>query len=134
MPVELKTNESAARVAAKWWLQARNRMNIAGEAIAIHIGHELDSAAFVEAINDPDLSKHVTKTMRQLDSSVIVAAMQGQPIFDERALRALFEALASDPSSNFKRSPRGTYRNPAVARDWKWFQAGVRSLAERDAG
>jgi hypothetical protein len=40
-------------------------------------------------------------------------------------LRAQFEAQASDPSFKFARSRKGTYVNPALARDWKWFQAGV---------
>lgn len=41
------------------------------------------------------------------------------------ALRTHFEALASDPSFKLSRSRRGTYVNPAVARDWKWFQLGA---------
>lgn len=44
-------------------------------------------------------------------------------------LRRAFEALSVD-SYQFKRSSRGTYRNPAVARDWKWFQAGFRACEE----
>lgn len=40
-------------------------------------------------------------------------------------LRTHFEALASDPSFKLRRSRRGTYVNPAVARDWKWFQLGA---------
>ena len=38
-------------------------------------------------------------------------------------LRQQFEKLASD-SYGFKRSRKGNYMNPAVARDWKWFQLG----------
>ena len=41
------------------------------------------------------------------------------------ALRTHFEALASDPSFKLSRSRRGTYVNPAVSRDWKWFQLGA---------
>lgn len=48
------------------------------------------------------------------------------------ALRAHFEALASDPSFKLSRSRRGTYVNPAVARDWKWFQLGA-SRAQQPA-
>lgn len=44
-------------------------------------------------------------------------------------LRQAFEALAVD-SFKFTRSPKGTYRNPAVARDWKWFQAGANQPKE----
>lgn len=131
MPTTTHPNEHAAKVAAKWWLQARNRLNIAGEAIAIHIGHELDPGAFIAGVNDPELQKHVTQTMRKLDSSLIVAALQGKPILDENALRARFEKLASDPSHKFQRSPRGTYRNPAVARDWKWFRAGAAAASQK---
>lgn len=39
-------------------------------------------------------------------------------------LRTEFEKLASDPTYKFARSPKGTYRNPALARDWKWFKLG----------
>lgn len=49
------------------------------------------------------------------------AAPQAAP---EEALRKRFEALASD-SYNFRRSHRGCYVNPAVARDWKWFRLGA---------
>lgn len=40
------------------------------------------------------------------------------------ALRAKFESLARD-SHRFRRSRKGTYVNPQVARDWKWFQLGA---------
>lgn len=43
---------------------------------------------------------------------------------EEDRLRALFEATAKD-SFNFRRSRRGTYVNPAIARDWKWFYIGA---------
>lgn len=49
--------------------------------------------------------------------------------------REAFEAQAKD-SFNFSRSRKGTYNNPAVARDWKWFAAGcehVRALAASEA-
>jgi hypothetical protein len=45
---------------------------------------------------------------------------------DTEELRAKFEALASD-SYDFKRSHKGNYMNPAVARDWKWFRLGYRA-------
>lgn len=38
-------------------------------------------------------------------------------------LRRLFESHNHD-SYGFARSIRGTYRNPVIARDWKWFQLG----------
>lgn len=40
------------------------------------------------------------------------------------ALRERFEAIAQC-SHRFNRSRRGTYTNPATARDWKWFQLGA---------
>lgn len=41
------------------------------------------------------------------------------------AQRADFERLANGKAAcGFKRSRRGTYVNPAIARDWKWFQLG----------
>lgn len=39
-------------------------------------------------------------------------------------LRAFFEQANND-SYGFKRSRRGNYVNPAIARDWKWFCLGV---------
>lgn len=46
------------------------------------------------------------------------------------ALRKHFEALARDPSFKLRRSRRGTYVNPAVARDWKWFQLGASQVQQ----
>lgn len=43
---------------------------------------------------------------------------------EEDKLRAQFESINRD-SFNFKRSRRGTYVNPAIARDWKWFRLGA---------
>jgi hypothetical protein len=44
----------------------------------------------------------------------------------EDELRKLFESQARD-SHGFQRSTRGTYTNPAVARDWKWFLNGAQA-------
>lgn len=41
----------------------------------------------------------------------------------EEELRRRFESQNRD-SFGFRRSRKGTYVNPAVARDWKWFQRG----------
>jgi hypothetical protein len=43
-------------------------------------------------------------------------------IFED--FRADFERMAND-SHGFKRGRHGGYRNPAVARDWKWFCLGI---------
>lgn len=59
-------------------------------------------------------------------TAMLTAAPQA-PTLDAgvvRDARAEFEAMNRD-SHGFKRSPRGTYQNPPVARDWKWFQAGI---------
>lgn len=46
-------------------------------------------------------------------------------IDDNPELRLAFESLANkDNSFGLKRSRRGVYVNPAIARDWKWFQLG----------
>lgn len=52
---------------------------------------------------------------------------------NETELRAQFEALAHD-SYGFKRSRKGTYQNPAVARDWKWFQLGYAAFIAKATG
>lgn len=39
-------------------------------------------------------------------------------------LRLVFEQNNRD-SYDFKRSRRGTYVNPAIARDWRWFLLGA---------
>jgi hypothetical protein len=41
-------------------------------------------------------------------------------------LRADFERLANkNAACGLKRSRKGTYVNPQIARDWKWFQLGA---------
>ncbi len=45
---------------------------------------------------------------------------------EEKALREAFERLVGNHDSyGLKRSRRGTYTNPAISRDWKWFQLGA---------
>jgi hypothetical protein len=40
-------------------------------------------------------------------------------------LRVAFEKLVGDRDSfHLRRSRRGTYVNPAIARDWKWVRLG----------
>lgn len=51
----------------------------------------------------------------------------------EAILRADFERLEND-SSKFARSRKGTYVNPAVARDWKWFQLGAIAREHLETG
>lgn len=43
-----------------------------------------------------------------------------------------FESTNRD-SHKFKKSVRGTYVNPAVARDWKWFQLGMKHATEDES-
>lgn len=57
--------------------------------------------------------------------------MNNRDTAEQAALRAKFESLASD-SFGFRRSHRGTYMNPAVARDWKWFQLGAATNKKDD--
>lgn len=41
-------------------------------------------------------------------------------------LRPDFERMANkNAGCGLRRSRRGTYVNPAIARDWKWFQLGA---------
>jgi len=48
-------------------------------------------------------------------------------------LRVVFELLvAGRDSYGLKRSRKGTYQNPAIARDWKWFQLGAASQRVKD--
>lgn len=51
--------------------------------------------------------------------------MNNKPLSNQQTeeLRKTFERLAND-SFGFRRSRKGNYVNPAVARDWKWFQLG----------
>jgi len=44
---------------------------------------------------------------------------------DDPYFRDQFEKLASDLLHKFRKSRRGTYVNPAVSRDWKWFRLGA---------
>ena len=43
-----------------------------------------------------------------------------------------FESTNRD-SCEFKKSVRGIYANPAVARDWKWFQLGMKHATEDES-
>jgi hypothetical protein len=52
----------------------------------------------------------------------------------EDELRAAFEAHCSKASTwGLKRSRKGTYVNPATARDWKWFKLGAEALGAHTA-
>ena len=51
-------------------------------------------------------------------------------VFDIENLRKIFESQARD-SHDFARSVKGTYTNPAVARDWKWFIKGATAISQR---
>lgn len=46
-------------------------------------------------------------------------------MFHFEQYRADFERLHSPGSYGFKRSLKGNYVNPALARDWKWFCMGL---------
>lgn len=52
---------------------------------------------------------------------------------DEVQLHVRFESVARD-SNGFKRSRNGTYVNPAVARDWKWFLLGFHAAIAKATG
>ena len=47
----------------------------------------------------------------------------------EEELRRRFESLNRD-SYSFRRSRKGNYVNPAIARDWKWFRQGHQAQLE----
>lgn len=61
-------------------------------------------------------------TPTEQTAAEIIALCERRSTVDE--LRKQFESLNRD-SYNFRRSRRGTYVNPAIARDWKWFILGV---------
>lgn len=83
--------KDAARVAAKWYLQAHNRMNLAGEAIAISIGHEIDREGFLAGIHDNELARSVTDWMRKIDRRNGELATAGPT--DRALMRKALEAL-----------------------------------------
>jgi hypothetical protein len=50
-------------------------------------------------------------------------------ITETEKARVVFEQLVGDRDSyHLKRSRKGTYVNPAIARDWRWFQLGYARL------
>lgn len=87
----MSTDSKSARIAAKWWLQARNRNNLAGEAIAIRIGHEIDPAAFIVGIEDGELQREVADTMRKIDERT--AELASAPPSNTALLRQALGAL-----------------------------------------
>lgn len=49
-------------------------------------------------------------------------------------LRVDFERLANrNAACGLKRSRKGTYVNPTVARDWKWFQLGAIAQSQKES-
>ena len=53
-----------------------------------------------------------------------IAGLGSAPDADK--LREAFERLVGHRDSyGLKRSRKGTYVNPAIARDWKWFRLGA---------
>lgn len=46
---------------------------------------------------------------------------------NEEQLRQEFEKLNRD-SYGFRRSRRGSYVNPVIQRDWKWFKLGAQAF------
>lgn len=46
---------------------------------------------------------------------------------NEEQLRQEFEKLNRD-SYGFRRSRRGSYVNPVIQRDWKWFKLGAQTF------
>lgn len=49
-------------------------------------------------------------------------------------LRPDFERLANKSAAcGLQRSRKGTYVNPAIARDWKWFQLGAIAITTGSA-
>lgn len=91
-----------------------------GDVVGVLEG-KLSSASPVEPADQSDVYAEGIAAGRRLES-----ALSNQPA-NEDELREVFEAMAND-SLGFKRSRRGTYQNPPIARDWKWFLAGA-SLA-----
>jgi hypothetical protein len=64
----------------------------------------------------------------------ITAQAEGRVDLTNDQLRAEFERLANKfVACGIKRSRRGAYVNPSVARDWKWFQLGA-AIAQAGAG
>jgi hypothetical protein len=97
--------------------------------------------------DDAQAWKEAAKAMSQLQQAVAKAApAQEVGLTDEepahgagmleqrRELDAIefFESTNRD-SYGFKKSVRGIYVNPAVARDWKWFQLGRKHATEDES-
>lgn len=45
-------------------------------------------------------------------------------------LRPAFEKLVGRDSFGFAKSHKGNYKNPAIARDWRWFKQGAKVNAQ----
>lgn len=65
-------------------------------------------------------------------NAFLPAGSPGEDQFER--LRPDFERLVNkNAACGLKRSRRGTYVNPAIARDWKWFQLGAIAKAHQGA-
>lgn len=66
-------------------------------------------------------------------AAALIARASGSADQFER-LRPDFERLANkNAACGMKRSRKGTYVNPAIARDWKWFQLGAIAITTGNA-
>ena len=69
------------------------------------------------------LRKRLRAIEHKVDPEAIARKLEASPR-PEEAARDAFERTYSNAAWGFKRSRRGTYVNPSVARDWKYFLAG----------
>lgn len=84
----------------------------------------------VEALQDAHISswQSTAKWQKELDAAAEYLQNAGATPLprdeNDDSLRAKFEKICGFDSFGLKRSRRGTYVNPAKARDWKMFLAG----------
>jgi hypothetical protein len=96
-----------------------------GDKLVCH-GSEIDMATLEEIVKKAAQPSQAPEDAyvdgitagRRLERALLVHSAT------EDELREVFESMAND-THGFKRSRRGTYQNPPVARDWKWFLAGA---------
>ena len=94
----------------------------------------LDSDDCINVIRVMQALFDVTKPAQEVRLTDEVPAHVAWLLEHLRELDAIefFESTNRD-SHKFKKSVRGTYVNPAVARDWKWFQLGMKHATEDES-
>jgi hypothetical protein len=81
--------------------------------------------SLISSVSNNSADHDIAFAQRILDAAAANRRVSKElTLIEETRLRIIFEGKAND-SWKFVRSIKGTYKNPQIARDWKWFLEGA---------